>query len=83
MWRLRLKGTRGRGLIGPLPPGCRVGRAPERQPGLLPQRSAVPGGPRLHLQPGPGPLQAGRDGHAGNGTLAVTDGVVGVMGRGT
>lgn len=72
MWRLRLHGTSRRGLTGPVPPGRRAGRAPERQPGLLPQRSAVPGGPRLHLQPGPGPLQAGRGGRGGRGTVAVT-----------
>lgn len=50
----------GRGLTHPMPPGRGAGRAPQRQPGLLPQRSAVPGGPRLRLQPSPSPLQAGR-----------------------
>lgn len=40
-------------------PGRGAGGAPQHQPGLLPQRPAVPGGPRLCVQPGPGPLQAG------------------------
>ena len=69
---LRLHGASGRRLTGPVPPGCGAGRAPQRQPGLLPQRSAVPGGPWLRLQPGPGSLQAGRHGRGGHGALAGT-----------
>lgn len=65
MWRPRLSGTHGCELTGPVPPGRRAGRAPQRQPSLLPQRPAVPGGPRLRLQPGPDPLQAGKGRHSG------------------
>ena len=69
---LRLHGASGRRLTGPVPPGHGAGRAPQRQPGLLPQRPAVPGGPRLRLQPGPGSLQAGRSGRGGHGAPAGT-----------
>ena len=33
----RLDGVSGHGLTGPVPPGRGAGRAPQRQPGLLPQ----------------------------------------------